>query len=133
MDAEKALAAAIWDTSDNSRSWAESFGLLPDGDPRRMTRIEWAAAILAALPPDWCGHEAKYGYRTMAVEEARLFWAKEAELRSVERQVEKAEATIARLRKIEEAAAIHAEVTHVGQTAFIGLTELRAALAESPR
>lgn len=57
--------------------------------------IRCAAAILAALPPDWCGHDP-----TLYIQVADLT----ERLEAAESQADRQAAEIARLRKIEEAA-----------------------------
>ena len=90
-----ALAEAMEQTSKAGEPWA--------------TYPEWAAAILAALPPDWCGHtealavlkiDGKIGSRD--VDRIRALWsdANHVTLDVVDSQA----AEIVRLRKIEEAA-----------------------------
>ena len=91
---------------------------------------EWAAAILAALPPDWCGHDPDDAERTAlylhtmnnmnteiashreCVESIRVLVADAERAAQIERDnaanlyesVVEQESTIARLRRIEEAA-----------------------------
>jgi hypothetical protein len=110
-----------------------------------------AAAILAALPPDWCGHEAAHddAWVTMDTQRAEIVRL-HAELR-VAHLDDTRDAEIARLRAIEEAAravdwesvqdaldvAIHAraemEVNKVRWRADENATDaLRAALGEKP-
>ena len=72
MDAEKALAAALTrmaygrnDDPDWDPSAALDTGDFHDAD---LSPAEFAAAILAALPPDWCGHEAEIARLRAALE-----------------------------------------------------------------
>ena len=60
MDAEKVLTAA--QVSAGLRVWQRGVGYL--------TYDEASAAILAALPPDWCGHEAEIARLRAALVEA---------------------------------------------------------------
>jgi hypothetical protein len=112
MTAEAALAAALAENPDASHAVG---GL-------SRTNTYWhalAAALLAALPPGWCGHEAEFAnlpeglfasYERQAAEIARLnageaHWHKRATL---------AEATIARLRAALDGLANPEGVYHLG-------------------
>jgi hypothetical protein len=87
------------------------------GYPRGITARDMAAAILATLPDDWCGH--------IGVEEA---------IAQGQRMLAERDATIARLRKIEEAAkalvALWESFNFPAQGTFVPtFAALRAALA----
>ena len=93
--------------------------------PRALgSYVDLAAAILATLPPDWCGHDRDAIY-------AEGYLARANEI----------EATIARLRKIEEAARAWldwwdapSELNGLPTDAKSPLPALRAALApQAPR
>jgi hypothetical protein len=75
--------------------------------PQRLREMERAAAILAALPPDWCGHKN----------------SRERDELARQQNVE-----IARLRKIEEAARALCDEWPWGAQHIAPPTALRAAL-----
>jgi len=108
---------------------------LDPGDflPGVVTAQEFAAAILAALPPDWCGHIGVEAF------DAKAFAAVVVQRDRMTDLYGQSKAEIARLRKIEEASRALDESGYLYEIAKLSMegetfvAALRAALEEKPQ
>lgn len=142
-----ALAAAVIKASDDGK-WSVYH---TEGGVSWMDRREAAAAILAALPPDWCGHRPPEGTRLVLVniDALSMFGTRTYDGRALTAEWGEPDehgwynptftatgpAEIARLRKIEEAARAHAlDEPHLTNSGGMweSLDALRAALGDEP-
>jgi hypothetical protein len=102
------------DPRDDDPDWGTNGRCRACGEDGVWTRTVDAASVLAALPPDWCGHgpRADYVWMTTFCDHATEIADLRTRLEAADAQTDRQAAEIARLRKLLMDRGISPDIVH---------------------